>query len=387
MNLRFTNAQDELRSEVRKFLEVSLPEHWRGNAFIFQSESEWQVARSFDQLVANKNWLTPSWPREYGGIGFGPVEQMILDEEFALAGAPDGGGRAHGPHFVGPALIKHGSAEQKQRFLPGIVSGKELWAQCFSEPDAGSDMANVSTTAIRDGDVYILNGTKVWTGQGHRAEYAVVTARTSDGPKHRSISLFIVPLSAEGVTINPIWTLPDNGRLNEEVFEDVRVPTGNLIGEVDGGWRVMLDVMDDERSSIAGAAGLIRNIKALTSELELRQIRVNQIARHQLVELRIVAEILRLVNYHVAGQKAKGRTVGEYSALTKLLGASAAQTFAQIRCSVLGMSAIGTDLGNNGLANTPWAPLLQSVQASIVSGSSEIMKNILATRRLGLPRG
>lgn len=395
MDFRLTAEQEQLRGSVRGFLDQTIPTDWKPRAFIFQSEAEWQVARQFDLKVAERQWLTSSWSTDVGGLGFDPLTQMVLDQEFALAGAPDGGARGHGPHFVGPAILKYGSPEQLGRFIPGIVEGSDIWAQCFSELGAGSDMANVSTTAVRDGDDYIINGTKLWTGQGHRAKYAILTARTSeDAPKHRSLSLFMVDLRAEGVDIQPLWTLPRHGRLNAEVFENVRVPASNRLGEENEAWRLMVDVMNKERSNIAVPANAKRILTSFMSDLRNGNTAGTTAQRAAVrlaaAEVAISIEVAMMLNYRIAWMLNEGQHPAHEASMVKLMGATITQSLAQMLITAYGLRALllpeqgGVTTESGDWIGDYW---LQSVQASIVSGSSEIMRNVIATRGLGMPRG
>lgn len=391
MEFQLTEQQKSLRTDVRTFLAQNVPDDWVPRAFIFQSEDEWAQAREFDAKVALRQWLAPSWPVESGGLGFNPLSQCILDQEFALAGAPDGGARGHGPHFVGPAILRFGTPEQRERFIPGIVDGTEIWAQCFSEDQAGSDMANVKTTAVRDGDEYVLNGVKLWTGQGHRAKYAIVTALTSDGPKHRSISLFMLDLHSEGVAIKPIWTLPRFGRLNMEIFDNVRVPVANRLGEENEAWRIMVDVMNHERSSVAGPANARRVLNGLVSDIKTGRLVLAResraVLRHHVAELATAIEISFLLNYRIAWMTTRGDHPSHEASVVKLLGATIVQSMANVMMSAYGLNSILPHDARHGVHEGEVGDFwLQSVQASIVSGSSEIMRNVIATRGLGLPR-
>lgn len=391
MEFRLTEQQRALRQEVRSFLRANIPADWVPRAFIFQNEEEWVNARTFDGKVAQQRWLAPSWPVEMGGLGFDPLSQAILDQEFALAGAPDGGARGHGPHFVGPAILRFGTQEQREKFIPGIINGTDVWAQCFSEDSAGSDMANVKTTAVRDGDEYVLNGVKLWTGQGHRARYAIVTALTSEGPKHRSISLFMLDLQSDGVTITPIWTLPRFGRLNMEVFDNVRVPVASRLGEENEAWRIMVDVMNHERSSVAGPANARRILDGFVADLRTGKVAVTgparDVIRHKVAELSTAIEISLLLNYRIAWMTGRGEHPSHDASVVKLMGATIMQTMAQTMMTAYGLNALlpfnAEPAVHGGEVGDFW---LQAVQASIVSGSSEIMRNVIATRGLGLPR-
>ncbi|MYH41117.1 MAG: hypothetical protein F4150_05000, partial [Chloroflexi bacterium] len=189
---------------------------------------------------ADRGWVAPHWPREYGGGGLSPMEQFILNQEIADSNAP-GAGSNVGIGMLGPALIVHGTEEQKRRFLPPILAGEVVWAQGFSEPGAGSDLASLQTRAVRDGDEYVINGQKIWTTHGHYADWVLLLTRTDpEAPKHRGISFLLVDKYSPGVTVRPIIDMGWGHEVNETFFEDVRIPADQIVGEENRGWYVAM---------------------------------------------------------------------------------------------------------------------------------------------------
>ena len=212
---------------------------------------------------AERGWVAPHWPREYGGGGLSPMEQFILNQVIADSNAP-GAGSNVGIGMLGPALIVHGTEEQKRRFLPPILKGEVVWAQGFSEPGAGSDLASLQTRAVRDGDEYVINGQKIWTTHGHYADWVLLLTRTDpDAPKHRGISFLLVDKYSPGVTVRPIIDMGWGHEVNETFFEDVRIPADHIVGEENRGWYVAMTLLDNERSNIAGAVRMERTIRQL----------------------------------------------------------------------------------------------------------------------------
>ena len=232
-------TQAEFRSRVRTFIEERLPdyygrslengahlgpfsENWGGDR-VSEDERPRSAATAWADALSEQRWVAPHWPEQYGGGGLSSMEQFILKQEMARAGAPSVGGG--GVQMLGPAILVHGSDEQKQRYLPGVLSGDVSWAQGFSEPGAGSDLASLQTRAVRDGDDYVVNGQKIWTSGAHSADWIFALVRTDpDAPKHRGISMLLFDIHTPGVTVRPLISAGWQHDLNETFFEDVRVP-------------------------------------------------------------------------------------------------------------------------------------------------------------------
>ncbi|MCA9857968.1 MAG: acyl-CoA dehydrogenase family protein, partial [Dehalococcoidia bacterium] len=217
-------------------------------------------------LAAN-HWVAPQWPAEYGGGGLSSMEQFVLNQELARAGAPGVGGS--GVSLLGPTLIVHGTEEQKQQYLPSILNASTVWAQGYSEPGAGSDLAGLQTRAIRDGDDFVINGQKIWTSGAHAADALFCLVRTDPAaPKHRGISfLLIEDINTPGITVRPLVNMAGRHYFNEVFFEDVRIPARNLVGEENRGWYVGMTLLDFERSNIGGAVSARRTLDRLIAEI------------------------------------------------------------------------------------------------------------------------
>jgi alkylation response protein AidB-like acyl-CoA dehydrogenase len=392
MDFRLSPAQRALRDEVRAWLRATLGPNWVGeDADVV--DQDWQTALWFNRQLARRGWLVPAWPIEYGGQGWSPVEQLILTEELVYARAP-AGARLFGVHMVGPTLILHGTEEQKRRFLPPIARGEVVWCQGFSEPGAGSDLASLQTRAVRDGDDYVINGQKIWTTAGHRADWMILLARTDpDAPKHRGITYFLVDMNSPGITVRPLINMVGRHEFNEVFFENVRVPAENVVGEVNRGWYVATTTLDLERSSIAAMANGRRMLDDLLAFCRAERWDGLRLIDHPrvrpvLADLHIGVEIGRLFSYRVAWLQAQGRVPNVEASQAKLFAAELSQKVAQGGMRVLALYGPLRE-------GSPWARIrgrfathyLWTVSQTYAGGSVEIQRQIIATRGLGLPRG
>lgn len=395
MDFRFTGDQEAFRTEVQAFLDETLtPEFWteqRANR-----HAGWSP--EFSRAAAERGWLGIAWPVEFGGQARGKIDQMIYMEEMAYAGAPQEHHR-RAVQQVGPSIILHGSEAQKQRYLPGVASGEISFAMGLSEPNAGSDLANVETTAARDGDDFVLTGEKVFTSGAHYSDYLWTVVRTDpDAPKHRGISMLVVPLDAPGVQVQPLIDLQDRHHFNRIFLEDVRVPAENLIGEENRGWYINATTMDFERSGIARIAHLDQLFDSLAdalrgmSEAE-RQLPRYRAARRRLSELVLGVRTSRFLAYRVVSMQNAGLLPNYEVSIVKLLASETSQALHNVGVNAHGLygqladpdDRAGPEVGRRGGG---WGPgYLAAIPDSIAQGSSEIQRNVIATRGLGLPRG
>ncbi|MGE0598462.1 MAG: acyl-CoA dehydrogenase family protein [Dehalococcoidia bacterium] len=385
MNLRLTPKQERLRDEARAWLStVMRPEI---ESFPYSEEERPDELRAFNKLLAAKGWIAPAWPAAYGGMELGAVEQLVFSDEFAYARAPNG---ARGPAvgYAGPTIMIAGTEEQKKRHLPGITNWDVVWCQGFSEPGSGSDLASLSTTATRDGDDWILNGTKIWTSHGHYADWMYLLARTDpDAPKHRGISYFVLDLKSPGVSFQPLLNISGRKGFGQFFFDNVRMPPASLLGEVNRGWYLATTTLDLERSNIANAGGARRTVDDLCAYL--RETGGGSTAeRHRLAGHAIEVGVVTMLSYRVASMLAAGGVPNQEASLLKLFLSELDQRIANTGLHILGMHG----------ALMPGSPLaklqaqfaltyLTTVPRTIAGGTSEVQRNIIATRGLGLPRG
>ncbi|MBI2761559.1 MAG: acyl-CoA dehydrogenase [Chloroflexi bacterium] len=391
MDFKFTESEERLRGDLRAFLKETLPVDWKGTGSDI-SDDDFEFGQHFNKKLAERGWVAPAWPKQYGGAGATHVEQAIFGEELAYNRAPLGG-RIFGVGMIGPTLIVHGSEEQKSRHLPGITKGDVLWCQGYSEPGAGSDLANLQTRAVRDGDDYVVNGQKIWTTQAQNAKWMFLLARTDpEVPKHKGISFFLVDMKTPGITVRPILNMVDRHEFNEVFFEDVRIPAKNLVGGENRGWYVAMTLLDFERSSIGASAASRRTLEEMARYATAARHNGGRVidedwVRQGLAELLIETEVARLMSYRVASMQQRGQSPNYEASMVKVFATESAQRMYNFGTKLLG-------LYGQLLPESSWVRLdgrieqgyLSSVAPTIYSGSSEIQRNIIATRGLGLPR-
>jgi alkylation response protein AidB-like acyl-CoA dehydrogenase len=327
------------------------------------------------------------WPKEYGGRAASVAQQVIFYEEYARAGAPIRVSHI-GEQLLGPTLIAFGTEEQKQRFLPGIRDVTELWCQGYSEPDAGSDLANVKTTAVRsqDGSEWILNGQKVWTSLAHLADWCFVVARTDpDAPKHRGLSYLLVPMKQPGVEVRPILQLTKTSEFNEVYFTDARTDAANVVGGVDGGWRVAMATLGFERgvSTLGQQIGFRRELDGVIAAAKSTGAIDDPLILDRLTRAGIGLDVLRLNALRSMTGLADGAP-GPEASIAKLAWARWHRDLGELAMDVLGPA--GTVTGP-GYDLDEWQRLwLFSRADTIYGGSDEIQRNVIAERVLGLPK-
>jgi alkylation response protein AidB-like acyl-CoA dehydrogenase len=392
MDLRFGEREEALRAEVRAFLAETLPRAESDTAAMLgnRTEEDFEAAVAFNRALAERGWLAPAWPKEYGGLGASIYEQIVFNEELGYAGAPDTGTRGFGVGMIGPTLIIHGNEEQKRKYLPKITSGEHIWCQGYSEPGAGSDLASLATRAYRDGDDYVINGQKIWTSGGHRANQMFCLVRTDpDAPKHRGISFLLIDdiQHTPGLTIRPLINMAGRHHFNEVFFEDVRVPAANLVGEENRGWYVGMTLLDFERSGIGTTASQRRTLERLTAALRDAPAHVRETYRTRLADLVVGNNVGRWLGYRIGHIQATGGVPNYEASVVKVYQSELGQRIYNSGVNMLG-------LGGQLRPEEPRAPLagdmpeayILAVPSTIYSGSNEIQRNIIATRGLGLPR-
>jgi alkylation response protein AidB-like acyl-CoA dehydrogenase len=392
VDIHDTEEEAAFRSEVRSFLD----ENYFNQAEKPAPQDENGPRRDPASLrwadaLSSRGWLAPHWPKEYGGAGMSVTEQFIFNEEMAEARAP-GAGSYHGLQLIGPVIIIHGTDEQKAEHLPKITSGEITWCQGYSEPGSGSDLASLQTRAVRDGDDYILNGQKIWTSGAHNANWIFVLARTDpDAPKHRGISMLLVDMKSPGLSVRPIINMANSKGLCEVFFEDVRVPVKNRLGEENRGWYVSATLLDFERSNIGAAIGNRHSALDLVKHIEDAGWPTGQPDEHVRMELTsrlIEAEVGRLLSYRIVSMQKRGLVPNYEASKNKMFYSELSQ-----RISWTGMKLFRTQgMLLEGSPNAPRhgsAPrnYMMTIPQTIAAGTSEIQRNIIATRGLGLPRG
>ena len=389
MDYRFSQEEEEFRSEVRTFLRSELPEDWDFDPFEL-TEDKWDFARDFTKKLAGKGWVAPAWPQEYGGQGMPYMQQVVLSEEVAYHRAPNTS--LIGVTYAGPTIIVYGNDEQKERFLPGITSGDIVWCQGYSEPNAGSDLASLQTRAVKDGDDYIINGTKIWSSNAHKANWCFFLARTdTDAPKHKGISYFITPMDTPGISLRPLVNMADEHLFNEIIFENVRVPVKYLVGEENRGWYIGMTTLDFERSNISTAAGYRRTFEQLVEYVKSGTNGTNGTSgdgvKAKLAELAIENQVGRYLSYRVASMQSRGQIPNYESSAAKVYHSEYGQRLAGAGLNIMGMHGSLREESKHARMRGRFArTYLTSIGSTIAAGTSEIQRGIIAQRGLGLSR-
>lgn len=401
MDPRYSAEAERYREKVRTFLSEHLPADWEGiGALPADAAREW--AGGWRRVLADAGLLAAAWPVDYGGGGLSPVEQVVLAEELARAGVPAGAPNdAFGIQMVGNTLLRWGTEEQKRAFLPRILSGEHRWCQGYSEPNAGSDLANLGTRAVSDGDEWVLDGQKIWTSAAQTANWIFVLARTDpDAPKHKGISFLLVPMDQPGVEVRPIRMLTGASEFNETFFTGARTAAGNLVGGVGNGWAVAMTLLGYERGEAAATNPVMFRVE-LDRLVELVRSRGRQgdpRVRQRLAEAYSRVEVMRYLGLRSLTRFVAGEAPGPEGSVSKLFWSEHHQRVTELALDVLGpdatepvgrwpANAFGTD--DVGAPNDPasWVGTFLNARAgTIYAGTSQIQRNILGEMVLGLPK-
>ncbi|MBI4636339.1 MAG: acyl-CoA dehydrogenase family protein [Candidatus Rokubacteria bacterium] len=391
MDFDFTAAQEAFRKDVRAWLEANVPDDLRGRAFAASRADREEVRqlRAWQKRMYGAGYVGMDWPPAFGGRGASIVEQIILYQEMAQAESPQFVNRG-GLSMLGPTLMRHGTPAQQARFLPGILTADELWCQGFSEPNAGSDLANLQTRAVREGDTFVVNGQKVWTSMAHVADWCFLLVRTdAAAPKHKGISFLLVDMRTPGITVRPLRQITGEAEFNEVFFDNVRVPVDNLVGKLNEGWSVAITTLAYERDLLTfirhiSLRNALRRLVRLTKE---RGRSGDPVVRQKVAHLWIGEQALQLNGYRSLTKILRGGQPGPEGSTAKLFWSQVDQELAEVATEVLGPSS-------QIAHGSPWAAdegqwefyALLARASGIRAGTSEILKNILAERVLGLPK-
>ena len=390
MKFRFSDEDEAFRREVVDFIEAELPWDWRNYEVDSEEPAGLELVQQFKKKLADKGWLTRAWPKEYGGSEASHMQQLIFGVEMAYRGIPVDDG---GVSMVGPVIMMSGTEEQKRFFLPGISRAEITWCQGYSEPDSGSDLASVQTRAVEDGDDFVVTGSKIWNGAHSGAGWMFMLVRTDpDAPKHRGISFLVAEMDVPGVKIERIPCMWGDDR-SLVTFDGARVPKSGLIGEKNMGWYVGATLLDLERSGAgysARAARLMEDLIDFCKEnrRDGRTLAEDPLLRFRLAQTAADIESARLIAYNVAWMQSNGLIPNKEASIAKLVGSEVLQ-----RVYVLGMQVLG--MYGQLDPESKWAPIRGRFEKgymlvganTVAAGTSEIQRNIIATRGLGLPRG
>jgi len=398
-----TPEQAVWRAEVQAFVNENLPSELADDEFYsgtlgglhrgpLGKERE-SLIKSWRSAILNRGWIAPAWPKAYGGAELTEMEQFILREVFTEMHAP-----IQSVHDVGSTILVHGSEEQKQKYLPPMVRGEINWAQGYSEPGSGSDLASIQTRATRDGDDFVINGQKIWTSGAKTADMIFALVRTDpEAPKHRGISYLLFEMNRPGISVQPLGQMTGATKFNEVFFEDVRVPVSAAVGEINRGWYVGATHLDFERSSIGSAVGFANRLHDLIDFLRLEaeagtgrsKLKREPIYRQQLADRSIETTVARQFSNRIITMQARGVIPNTEASEQKLFSSELHQRTSNTAMKALGQYGMLYD------ENDPRTPqrarwgtyYLATVSETIGAGTSEIQRNVIATRGLGLPRG
>ena len=389
MDIDDTPEEAAFRAEARDWLDAhAIPKGhpddfslglWTGT---YDEETYIRRCQHWQRTLFDGGWAGMTWPKAYGGRGGRPIHQVIFNQEQARYGVSSGAFMIS-IGMAGPTILAHGTDEQKDRFLPAMLRGDEMWCQLFSEPGAGSDLAALATRAERDGDEWVVTGQKVWTSSPDRARWGMLLARTDTGvPKHRGIGYFLLDMATPGIEVRPLRQMTGESHFSEVFLDGVRVPASNLLGEPGDGWRIAQTTLTSERSSIAGGTGATpEGLVALARAVGATG---DPLARQRLVDAHIRYELLRFLRYRSQTALSQGRRPGAEASVMKLAFARYMKALTEAAIGVQGAHGLlaGDDVVDDGM----WLRrFLHSPSLRIAGGSDQVQANIMGERALGLP--
>jgi alkylation response protein AidB-like acyl-CoA dehydrogenase len=377
VDLSYTPEEEEFRTGVRAWIDENKPHDDDGSR-------DPEPLRAWQRRLHAEGYVGAAWPVEHGGGGLSSMQQAILNEELTRANAPAPLG-SMGLSWVGPAILKFGSDEQKRRFIEPLLSGDDVWATGYSEPAAGSDMFNTQTRAVRDGDDYVVNGQKVWTSQAHLSNWYFLLVRTStEGHKVAGLSLLLVPMDTPGIEIRPTKMITGDSEFSEVFLKDVRVPVSARLGAEGQGYEVVSSALINERTGIASGIRFDRNLDQLIQTARRTGAASDPVWRQRIADLAIKTKIMNTMGLRILSDQIHDRFNPHTSAAMKCIATALTQEFSEAGVGMLG--AYGTLLeAPEGEVSWPNRYLMDRAM-SIAGGTSEIQRNIVAERILGLPR-
>ncbi len=403
MDLTYPPEAESFRKEIRAWLEENLPAGWFEPGFSLSPDERREFNTTWPTKLFEGGWICAGWPTEYGGKGLTLIEQVVLNEEFAKANAPM---RADffGDTLVGPTILQWGTDEQKKEFIPGILNGTITWCQGFSEPNSGSDLASLKTTAVLDGDEWVINGQKVWTTQAQYADYVFLLTRTDpDAEQHAGISYLLVPMHQDGIDVRPITQVDGSAEFNEVFFTNARCPKGNVVGGVNNGWKVAMTTLGFERgsSSTTGYRRFLKEYETIVREARRVGKSDDELVRDDLVKAWSKIKIMEINGYRSLTDALNNtHNAALLGACNKMFWSETHRDYMDLAMNILGMQAqvltgTGTVAGPSGALHRgredyPVSELQASFffsrSETIWGGTAEIQRNIVGERALGLPK-
>ena len=386
--MEYAPEQEAFRDEVRAWLDENLTDDFRalGGDAGPADDRDWDQRVVWERILGEAGWIGMGWPKEVGGRELGLIEQVIFNEEYAKANAP---ARVSffGEGLLGPTIVALGTPEQKARFLPPILKAQEFWCQGYSEPDAGSDLAGVKTMAVLDGDEWVISGQKIWTTFAHHADWCFAVVRTDpDAPKHKGLSYLLVPMDQPGVEVRGIKTIVGSSEFNEVFFTEARTAKENVVGAVNDGWKTAMATLGFERGTafLGQQLKFEEEMRHLIAEAQKRGRTDDPVLRERLADAYVRLRIMRFNGERMLTNLAVKGVLGPESSVGKLYWSTWHRALGELATEVLGADAM--ILGDGYEPDAFETSFLASRAETIYAGSSEIQRNVIAERVLGLPR-
>ena len=394
MDLNLTPQETAFRDELRAWLTTNVPHDWEIRRLRDSMEERFSFLRTWQKKVFESGWAGVAWPKAYGGRGATVMEQAIFTQEMARAAAPPMA-NVLGLALIGPTIIHYGTEAQKKRYLPNILSGDEIWCQGFSEPNAGSDLANLRTSAILDGDHFVVNGQKVWNSYGWVADWcALVTRSDPQSQKHKGLTYLLVDMKSKGVEVRPLRQLTGESEFTEVFFHDVRVPAENVLGKLGDGWNVALGTLSHERATL-GVSMQVQMRRQLDRLVDLSREMTAEgniaaeptLVRQKLAQAYVENEVLRLNHLRAISRIMQTGAPGAEGSILKIGWSETNQRFQALAQEILGPYAQLTGGSDLAIDNGMWSyTYLRARGNTIEAGTSEIQRNIIGQHVLGLPK-
>jgi alkylation response protein AidB-like acyl-CoA dehydrogenase len=402
MHMDFTTEDLAFADEVRAFLDEKLSPRLREGAANTPSVfTEPDITREWQAILHAKGWLATSWPKEDGGTGWTPMQKYLFEKECAIAGAP--ALPVLGLKLIGPVICKFGSPAQKAHFLPRILSGEDYWCQGYSEPGSGSDLASLKTKAERQGDKYIVNGSKIWTTHAHHANWIFALVRTNaEAKKQKGISFLLIPMDQPGVSVTPIVTMANDHEVNATFFDNAESGVENLIGEEGQGWTIAKYLLENERGGSCAAPGLLAALDRIEAAAKIQPSGTNGALIHdpviaqRIARLRLETQAFETTELRILAELVKGRRPGPQTSLIKLISANLRQSVDQLAVDIFAYDGLQLPVsrplyGNEAPeaigsreAQLAMPTYLNGRAWTIFGGSDEVQKTIIAKQVLGL---
>jgi alkylation response protein AidB-like acyl-CoA dehydrogenase len=395
MDFHFTAQEEAFRQELRAWLSANLPSDYDPEHFQWEMTAEerfrWHLA--WHTKLYRGGWVGLHWPKEYGGRGATLIEQLIFHQELERLRAP-APANFLALMMAGPTVMHWGTEEQKRRYLPKMLSAEEIWCEGLSEPDSGSDLASLQTRAVEEGDYFVVNGQKVWTSLAHRAQYCQLFVRTDvNAPKHKGMACLLVDMKTPGITVRPLVQVTGDAEFNEVFFNDVRVPKANLLGGKDQGWQVLVTTLMFERSGIGldlPVDHILHDLVRLSGRIVINGCPAGKdpAVRQKLAQFAIECKAIRYNVFRHLTRRLKGQPPGAEGSIGKLAGSEVGLKMIAFASELLSAHGALT-LGSFGaIEQGKWARAALGARGmSLAGGTSEVQRNIVGERVLGLPKG